>query len=62
MFDIAEFNHTNKIKLQALKQLLHIIVIAQGKIRPHIEDILKLIYKNLFFFDDKEFVEIVRRV
>ena len=57
--DISEFNHSNRIKLQAMKQLLHIVVIAQNKIKPFIEDILKIVYKNLFLYEEIEFIEIV---
>ena len=59
--DIAEFRNTNKIKFQAFGQLLHVILIAQKNIKPFLEDILQLIYKNLFTFDEPEFIGIVRK-
>lgn len=42
----------------ALKQLLHVIALADQAISPYCERILNVLSTTLFAFEEKEFVEI----
>ena len=57
-----EFHSTNAAKLTALKQLLHVIVIADQQIAPHAEMILKTLTTILSTIDEPEFTKIVDTV
>jgi hypothetical protein len=57
--DITEFTNTSAVKFSGLSQLLNTIVVAQKGIKPYLDKILRMLYKNLFEFDEKEFIEIV---
>ena len=57
--NIGKFISTTSTKLEGLKNLLHIVVIAKEKILDFAEEIFKILYKILFQFDEPHFQEIV---
>jgi hypothetical protein len=50
--DALEFSHSAFIKLKALNQLKHTIVLAEGDIQKHIEDIIRALIR-LYHKEDK---------
>lgn len=42
-----------------MKQLLHIVALAEGKVGQYSDKILQTLATILFSFDDKEFIDIV---
>lgn len=57
--EINEFTNTNAVKKAGLIKLGNLIAICGDKIEPYTENILVLLYRNLFQYDEPEFIEIV---
>lgn len=59
LLECQEFQTTSVSKLTALKQLLHLVVLADLEIAPYCERIYLTLGSILFTFDEKEFVDAV---